>query len=156
VGLIALPVLLATARDVVVEPLSDRPEEKRYSGNAGNGVLEQRHPLGGGVWLHDLRASYVASRFRQIRHKTLCHQVSGGHRHDGDRLGRFPNRRSLIAVHDDDNVRIELYELRSKHRESFFPIRHVSAFDQDVLAFDVAEVPQRRKEAGLTIGRCQK
>jgi hypothetical protein len=156
VGLIALPVLLATARDVVVEPLSDRPEEKRYSGNAGNGVLEQRYPLGGGVWLHDLRAGYVASGSRQIRHKSLCHQVSGGHRHHGDRFRRFPNRSSLIAVHDDNNVGIELYELRSKDGESFFPIRHVSAFDRDVVAFDVAEVSQRCKEAGFTIRRSQK
>jgi hypothetical protein len=62
----------------------------------------------------------------------------------------------LIAVHDDNNVRIELYELPSKNGESFFPICHVSAFDRDVLAFDVAEVPQRCDEAGLHIRRRQK
>src|SRR5262249_56496829 len=81
-----------------------------------------------------------------------CRPGVTGYAHDGDGAGRLLGRESPDVPGGDDHVRLELDEFRGEVGESIELAMGEFEFEHEVVALDVAKVPQALDE-GIDLRR---
>src|SRR5215467_15596004 len=100
----------------------------------------QRHQRG---WKF---ARHVGARSRKTCDEPRPHRIANADDNDRDRPGRVLGCQRCLRYHRNNNVNIELDQLRRKLRESIKPPVGKSVIDDDVLSLDVAKLAQLTPE----------
>ncbi len=88
----------------------------------------------------------VPPRLRDARDETAANRITSALHDDGDRLGRVLGRHAWGPARHDD-VNLEADQFGRKGREPIGLVLSVSILDRDVLALDLAELPQPPRNA---------
>jgi hypothetical protein len=128
-------------RTAAGSPQHGHPRDLRHR------FLEQFHPFPGKALPGAERdARDVATRPRQAGNQPVPHRIDGGRHHDGDRAGRVLGRADRWRACRHDDVYREPDQLSGQIREAVVVPFCRTGLNCEVLALQVAEVPQALAE----------
>src|SRR5712691_3394904 len=118
----------------------------------GDGLLEELQALDIQVGREAFDAREIPAGPGQAREESDLHPSVTGYDNDGDGAGRLLGRESPDVPGGDDHVRLELDEFRGKVGEALELAMGEFEFEHEVVALDVAKVPQALDE-GIDLRR---
>src|SRR5664280_3847620 len=105
-----------------------------------NSFLEQLDAFRGQLHGYEGQSGYIAARVGQALDQADFDRVAPTDKHDRDFIRRLRGGERLRRTNREDDVHTKLDELRGELRKTLLPAFRVAMLNEEVFAFDIAEL----------------